>query len=210
MTDQHWNALLAIAFPSIDQARREASELAREFYDSVREDAAPTKERHSIDLEPYFFEWLQQRLEPAKRDFVAGDAPDSALEAVTGLVTKEVEDSGRRTIIRGVDSDPQATHWARYDPKQPTCAFCIMLISRGPVYKKETAQFLSHKHCTCKAVPVFKGQRKSWPGYEQYKEANGLWVASTSGHSGKAALDAFRRALSEKNKQNDATKRLAS
>lgn len=200
-------------FPTVAEARRQSVELARQFYDDTRSAAVPDSPRHGVLLESYFLEWFRENMEPAKSEFVAPDADDTAVEKVIGNVNREIESGARRQTIRAVRNDPEALGWARYDPVQPTCAFCTILISRGISYNKDTGnkpsrtglfdprqgQFRSHEHCTCVCVPVFRGQEKSWPGYDQFREAESLWKElGTGGHKGKDALNYFARALREK------------
>lgn len=71
-----------------------------------------------------------------------------------------------------------------------------MLISRGPVYvSSETAGFAAHTGCECFPEPLFDGQ-EDWQGSEQYYHFQGIWNDVNEHRSGKAALNAFRRAMS--------------
>src|SRR5690606_19547399 len=86
---KQWRQLLAQVYPVIDRARRESSDLARKFYDAERRRRLPAPEvreerRYSprriewptfdededdwvpVDLEPYFFEWFVEAMEPAR------------------------------------------------------------------------------------------------------------------------------------------------
>lgn len=68
--------------------------------------------------------------------------------------------------------------WARVLVGEDNCAFCAMLASRGPVYKRETVVKSKdgrryHRHCDCKAVLVVKG--KPWEGEQEYKRLKDLW-----------------------------------
>lgn len=92
--------------------------------------------------------------------------------------------------------------WARGLTGAENCAFCVMLASRGAVYK--TAETASrswegtkyHRHCDCVAIPVFTS--KDWPGKEQADAAYAFWLDSTRGYSQQGAINAFRRALYER------------
>src|SRR5690606_3438951 len=61
--------------------------------------------------------------------------PDSghALRLLSGAVQRLVQRAGRDTMLRNGDRDPSRPRWARV-PHGKTCAFCIMLASRGAVY----------------------------------------------------------------------------
>lgn len=86
--------------------------------------------------------------------------------------------------------------WARVATGRETCAWCLMLISRGPVYKsaktaglnlskKRAKEMLAggedvsehmqewHTGCDCKVVPVFK--HVAWFGQEASDNALDMW-----------------------------------
>jgi hypothetical protein len=88
---------------------------------------------------------------------------DRALVRTSGSASRQVLLGDRVTTLTAVDADTQAVGWARISDGDP-CAFCWMLVSRGPVYKSEaTANFQAHDHCGCKPVPVFS-KTAPWPG----------------------------------------------
>lgn len=73
--------------------------------------------------------------------------------------------AGRQAQERAVRQDRLALGWMRITDSDP-CAFCLMLASRGPVYKTaQTAGFVLdpvrgeinryHDNCACQVVPVF-------------------------------------------------------
>ena len=103
--------------------------------------------------------------------------------------------AGGTRVVRG---------WARVATGRETCAWCLMLISRGPVYyEADRAGLLYderlaidlyrktpalgdyyseindlmeewHPGCDCKVVPVFKSE--DWAGYPAQKRAEDLWI----------------------------------
>ena len=101
----------------------------------------------------------------------------------------ESEDAPRRSRLRisfGDDEDDEASPAVLEDPDPPegvrpvawarvlsgaeNCAFCIILASRGPVYRtKASAGGLKateyHNLCDCEAVPIYDGVE--WDGLEQ-------------------------------------------
>jgi hypothetical protein len=102
-----------------------------------------------------------------------------------------VLDGGRRTISEAVAADREALGYSRV-ASGAACAFCAMLASRGPVYSEETVHFDTHKGCSCSAEPVWSTDT-GWPeGSEHYRD---VWDEATAGHSGRDAINAFRRAL---------------
>lgn len=118
-------------------------------------------------------------------------AKRAALVLASGTAARLVVDGGRTTTQRLVKVDPVAQTWSRTTGPSP-CSFCVMLASRGPVYKSRvTAAFQPHDNCMCQATPVFS--RDDWVGRDQQREWAALWKEVTKGYSGHEARKAFRR-----------------
>lgn len=83
------------------------------------------------------------------------DAP-AALSRAEGGLQRIIFDADRATVARSSIADPRASGWQRTGSGE--CPFCEMLIARGAVYSEATANFSSHDHCKCVAVPAFGGQ----------------------------------------------------
>lgn len=135
------------------------------------------------------------------------DDPGDRVEEPKPMPKKKKSKSAPR-IIKG---------WARVATGRETCGWCLMLVSRGPVYSSAKSagagvgdrdavqlsgagEFSSQDHmkawhagCDCKVVPVFR--LDDWSGRDSYKAAERLWQESTKGYSGKDAVNAFRRAV---------------
>lgn len=94
--------------------------------------------------------------------------------------------------------------WARVLTGAEDCAFCVMLASRGAVYKsKATAErtednpFVKyHENCDCVAVPVYTS--KAWPGKDEAETLYKLWLSATDGFKQRDAINALRRELYRK------------
>lgn len=67
--------------------------------------------------------------------------------------------------------------WARQLTGAESCAFCAMLVSRGPMYSKESVNFQTHNHCDCTATLV-RNAGDDYPGKEQARILNGLYRAA--------------------------------
>lgn len=188
---RHEIDLLARAvFPAVSSARDLHYGLAREFYTSH----TPTEGFVMPEQRPWDSDMLTKGIEATVRTTLVGD-PGFDTPAVATAI-RHSRAAGTDSIRDATEKDPVATGWARVHtgPKQP-CAFCRMLISRGPVYRsEETAHFVAHNGCTCLPVPMFKG-RKHWDGRDQYLEYRKQWDELTAGHSGDNALNAFRRGI---------------
>ena len=123
-------------------------------------------------------------------------AADKALEAALGAVIRIVQQGSRDTIVETVKRDREALGFARVTDGNP-CYFCAMLASRGAVYKsRSTADFQPHDRCGCQPEPVYSDSDYKIPG--RSAEFAALWEESTRGYSGKAAINAFRRAYNAK------------
>lgn len=78
---------------------------------------------------------------------------DAALWKVTGGVQRLIADADRETVIGSLRQDPQGKGWSRH--ANPGCDFCDEIAARGAVYSAETADFSSHDHCHCVAIPEY-------------------------------------------------------
>ncbi len=74
---------------------------------------------------------------------------------VEGGLQRRIANASRLTVVESSLADPGARGWQRVGAG--ACAFCQMLISRGAVYTEAGADFASHDHCHCTAVPAFGG-----------------------------------------------------
>lgn len=127
----------------------------------------------------------------------------------TAVIDKHVRSAAHDGIIQASDNDSNALGFARALSGAENCAFCLMLASRGPVYKTAKSATLRadgetfHPRCDCIAVPVYDSA--NWPGRDEYLAAQKLWKSATAGYSGKDALNALRRAVYEpQTKDSDA------
>ena len=195
LAPSQWLQLLELLFPQILAQRQLASALAREFYDSQRLLHAPG--RHDRPLEYYDFQDFVTAMDPARRKLSQENAPESAIGDLARSAVKEVENGGRRQIIHAVHTDPGPVKgWARVATGNETCGWCLMLISRGPVYLgadtagldlddtsaqqmiaagEDISEHMEEWHvgCDCKVIPVFN--LKNWHGKDAADRALELW-----------------------------------
>lgn len=221
-----WTHLLALIYPVVEDYRQRSGELAREFYDSERRDKTGIVNPHPFFLAEYEPDWFEEALTPVREIFSRADATIDDEAQVLSAVAKQIENGGRRTTLRAVEDDPEVVGWARVQGGEDSCAFCTMLISRGPVYlgadtagldlddtsaveiwrqaqlsedNSELDELMTrwHPNCDCKVVPVFN--RASWPGRDQYLEALDLWKQATAnGEKGRDALNSLRRLITRR------------
>lgn len=109
----------------------------------------------------------------------------------SGAAVRHVLAGSRNTITTSIEKDPKSVGYARATSAKP-CAFCAMLAGRGYVYRSsETADFKPHDACHCQPEPAYDLRAPLPPGAQQFSD---LWETSTRDHSGKDAVNAFRRA----------------
>ena len=109
-------------------------------------------------------------------------------EQAFGYVQNLIQTVGRLTMQRAVANDPTKPRWARVPRGAKTCAFCLMLASRGFAYLSEDAagrQMQYHADCDCDIVPSWGSAKlKDYDPdkyYEMYQAAeaaageNGDW-----------------------------------
>jgi len=131
-----------------------ASTLGADWYDEMRA-AAKVKGRFraipaelpDIGRTDALARWGVSPLFQAESDFA------SALTLVGGGLQRIIADTDRQSVIGSLRDDPQAAGWER--ETAGGCDFCVMLAGRGAVYSADTADFSSHDHCRCTAVPIF-------------------------------------------------------
>lgn len=130
--------------------------------------------------------------------------PDPLPDNNKSLSVREIEDWIREQeelypkVKRPLPGEPKAVRgWARVATGRETCAWCLMLVSRGPVYEsarsaglrmddeeaadiivndKEINSSMNEWHigCDCKVVPVFS--ETAWVGREAQQRAEDLWI----------------------------------
>lgn len=204
-----WLRLLDLLFPEIQRRRTEASVLARRFYDSQRAQHHPDLPRNDRPLEGTTFEKFVENMDPARERMQQADTRGDALTHLTLRAVREVENAGRQQIIHAVENDPEPRvlrGWARVATGRETCAWCLMLISRGPTYVRAETAGLDldtehalelfenndqetyfadiggeikqwHTGCDCKVIPVFRNE--DWFGKEAADRALDLWGEAT-------------------------------
>jgi hypothetical protein len=205
-----WIQLLQLIYPVVEQLRNESATLARRFYDSQREQNHPELPRNDRPLEGTAFKEFVENMEPARKKMSKAESGQDAQGVFALRIIREVENAGRQQIIHAVENDPEPRilrGWARVATGRETCAWCLMLISRGPTYlgsdnaglqglDEDDAQELFdnndietyfeniephmqqwHTGCDCKVIPVFR--QENWFGQEAADRALDLWNEAT-------------------------------
>ncbi|WP_051179727.1 VG15 protein [Nocardia concava] len=187
---------------------------AADWYDELRADAAVRPGYTAAVAEPVGAEQALGTLAwaTADRTVVESPGPGAGPEAaavvrqvpataeqisarLTNATQRLVLQPGRATISAAAAHDPAKARWARV-PSGKTCAFCLVLASRGAVYAtKATAGGMHkfHDDCNCTPTPVWRNS--PYPeGYEpdtlmhQYNAAR----SAADGYDLKSILSALR------------------
>lgn len=207
-----WLGILQLMFPEVQRRREESAALARFFYDSQRELYHPELPRNDRFLEDYRFEWFVENMEPARVKMSQVDSPADALATMALRAVREVENAGRKQIVHAVENDPAPRiirGWARVATGAETCAWCLMLVSRGPTYLgahnaglsndkteaetlaayrnapdlqtyfDEISEHVEEWHDGCDCKVVPVFKREDWFGEDAAKRALDLWIAAT-------------------------------
>ncbi|MDP7733649.1 hypothetical protein QXL92_02610 [Mycobacterium paragordonae] len=194
-----WLRFLNFLFPEVQRQREASAALARRFYDDQRRQFHPELPRNDRPIEPTDFRTFVQNMEPTRRKMSQEDSPNNAVASVALRAVREVENAGRQQIIHAVKNEPEPKvlrGWARVATGRETCAWCLMLISRGPTYLgadtagldlddesavsmiaagEDVSDYMEQWHdgCDCKVVPVFK--QEGWFGQAAASRALKLW-----------------------------------
>lgn len=156
-----------IIYPLVDNYGNAASIVAREFYISIRIDQIGGeylgKLSDSINLDK-----LLNQIDFAARHLYTDGDVGQVLSSIMGIIDKDVKMYARETITQNGTEDRANVRYARVPTGSETCAWCILLASRGFVYRTPaTAGELSeyHPYCDCQVVPSFEAE-PSVEGYD--------------------------------------------
>ena len=133
MGSKAWLDFLRLLFPEVQKRYGQSADLGRRFYDAQRKKHHPELVRNERLLSELQFDWFVQNMEQARKGMSQADSTSAAVARVAFSAVREVEMAGRRQVIGAVKNDPEPVlqGWARVATGRETCAFCLMLISRG-------------------------------------------------------------------------------
>lgn len=126
-------------------------------------------------------------------------AADRAAPAVAAAAMRHAAGGGRDAIDATILADRLALGYQRITSDK-ACAFCALLVSRGPVYKSPLSGSRTlrdgkpepyHDGCGCMVEVVYDADTALPEASARFAA---LWETSTEGLSGKAARNAFRNA----------------
>lgn len=218
MSDAQWSRFVQVLFPLVVQARRGSIAVAAELLqrEALRFDA-PVPD---VLPEPFYdLRALDDALTRTVRVPLSEHRSRGFVEvAAQAAVERHVQMAGREATIVAVesamDSPPTAPPvaptapserpptspprvplgWARRLTGAENCAFCVMLASRGAVYRsRATAGGMRkwHDGCDCEIVPVY--DLTDWPGLDGFVEAKRRYAEALKHVDGRG--DNVRKAL---------------
>jgi hypothetical protein len=109
--------------------------------------------------------WAMNTVSPAGEDF----DPAAALGKLQGPLQRLIRQTGRATIDESARRDPSRPRVARVPMGDDTCAFCLVLASRGPVYRSTTSaghDTKYHDFDDCEQVLVWTPDDELPEGYD--------------------------------------------
>lgn len=127
--------------PELVQAYGDAAAvLAADYYDMLRDVPPSASSFRALLAEPISLDQVvgttKWAIDPL---FDAEPNPSGVLDLLTGSVQRLVLQAGRDTVMESAWADNVTTGVARVPRGLNTCDFCIMLASRGPVYRSEVS-----------------------------------------------------------------------
>lgn len=124
-------------FPDLLQAYGDtAAVLGADWYDLLREVPASSSSFDAVLAAPAATEQAQNTARWAIGPLFT-ENPDAALANLLGATQRLVMQPGRDSVFASAALDPVRTGVARVPSGATTCRFCVLLASRGPVYRSE-------------------------------------------------------------------------
>lgn len=151
-----------VVVEAVEMALRSATMLAAQasadFYDAAREMATGSA-LGARALPGYVPEATEGAVRAAVQKIVDGKPVTAFNQFVLQRVDYEVKLAAANSTIANGRADPRKPRFARVPTGSETCDFCLMLASRGFVYRTESTASMGHVHssCSCRIVP-------GWPG----------------------------------------------
>ncbi len=149
--DEFWAALnlsgdparvrdeLLAFFPDLVQSYGDtAAVLGADWYDLLRDVPPSARSFDPLVAAPTDVQQAQESARWAIGPLFVGD-PDTALARLAGATQRLVLQPGRDSIWTSAHADPVRTGVARVPSGTTTCRFCVMLASRGPVYRSQVS-----------------------------------------------------------------------
>lgn len=137
-------------------ATDQAAVLAAAFYDGLREFELGTR-MGAVANSGRVPEATDGAVRAFAQKLVDGRA-DEFVALCLERLDYETKVAANETVLINGHRDSRKPRYARVPNGAETCDFCLMLASRGFVYKSEAAASHAHAGCDCRTVPSWKSQ----------------------------------------------------
>jgi hypothetical protein len=167
--DRTFRAYREAAADVMALARYDSEQVADRYYRRTLLDAG-IEDRINVPRQPEAraatIAAMSRATDPAYTDrLLRQAAADPAVQAaimsaarsrMTGSAKRRILLAGRERLSTVAARDPNVRGWARVGDGN-VCSFCAMLISRGPVYSRESVRFRAHDGCGCGQRLIMRG-----------------------------------------------------
>lgn len=182
--------------PLFDQITKNAARLSAQAYDIIRL-AEMGETFGAIPYQDRDGEWTRKALYGAAKH---SSSMGAFIQAILDRMDYEAKRAAGSTSFQNGFNDKKGKPlFARVPTGAETCPFCIMLASRGYVYRtKRAAGYLDHyhSHCDCRVVPSFGGGQVRGYDPDKYFEQYQQMI-----EDGTLNVDALERSASRAHKR---------
>jgi hypothetical protein len=130
------------------------AQLAAEFYDRLRELELGVP-MGALALSGRVPEATEESVRAFAQKLVDGK-PEQFVTLCLERLDYECKVAASQTVLNNGNRDRVKPRYARVPTGSETCDFCLMLASRGFVYRTEVAASHAHSGCDCRVVPSWK------------------------------------------------------
>lgn len=134
-----------------------SAQASADFYDAARE-LSVGKPMGAVAYSGYDEAKTNGAIHAFVQRIVDGNKVQSFNDAVLQRIDYELKLSAANSTVYNGERDDRSVRYARVPSGAETCDFCLMLASRGFVYRSQ-ATALSHVHsdCDCRIIPGWSG-----------------------------------------------------
>lgn len=170
------NAVIAIMQAACGASTDVTARLAADFYDGLRLRMVGEPMGAVADSmrKP---EATENTIRAFIQVIVDGGDTDEFIRMCAGRLDYENRKAAKECTAKNANDDPLKPKWAIVPMGDETCAYCIILASRGFVYGSEEMAGHTHENCDCRVIPSWdseaeiKGYNETLANYEELYEA---------------------------------------
>lgn len=147
-----------------------AATVAADYFDELRSQTQTSALFTALLADAASSEQIQRTAGWALADlFAETPDPTGSLDKIAQVIQRLTLQPARQTIAVSAAEDPDRPRWARVPTGDKTCAFCLVMASRGAVYLTEESAGagMTAFHGDCDCVPTPTWDNDALPeGYE--------------------------------------------